>query len=177
MWLGHVFILSLRDVELFLAERGVLVIHESIRHWCRKFGAPSLPNGYAGAGHGLGDTWHLDDVIIRIRGVLHHLWRAVDQHGVVLDILVQEKRDGTAAKRFFRRLLTGLHYAPKRLITDGLHSYGVARRALLLDVKHRASRYLNDRAENSHRPTRQRERQMQRSKSSDQAQRFCPLTP
>ena len=80
-----------------------------------------------------GDTWHLDEVFIRIRGVLHYLWRAVDQHGVVLDILVQETRDGAAAKRFFRRLLSGLQYKPKRLITDGLRSYGVARRALLLD--------------------------------------------
>jgi putative transposase len=104
--------------------------------------------------------------------VLHYLWRAVDQHGVVLDILVQEKRDGAAAKRFFRRLLKGLQYKPKRLITDGLRSYGVARRALLPDVKHRTSRYLNNRAENSHRPTRRRERQMQRFKSSGQAQDF-----
>jgi putative transposase len=91
----------------------------------------------------------LDEVFIRIRGVLHYLWRAVDQRGVVLDILVQERRDGAAAKRFFRRLLTGLQYKPKRLITDGLRSYGVARRALLPDVKHRTSRYLNNRAENS----------------------------
>jgi putative transposase len=96
----------------------------------------------------------------------------VDQHGVVLDILVQEKRDGVAAKRFFKRLLHGLEYKPKRIITDGLRSYGDARRALLPDVKHRTSRYLNNRAENSHRPVRRRERQMQRFKSSVQAQRF-----
>jgi transposase-like protein len=108
----------------------------------------------------------LDEVFIRIRGVLHYLWRAVDQHGVVLDILVQDRRDGTAAKRFFKRLLTGLQYKPKRLITDGLRSYGVARRARLPDVKHRTGRYLNNRAENSHRPTRRRERQMQRFKSA-----------
>ena len=104
--------------------------------------------------------------------MLHYLWRAVDQHGVVLDILVQEKRDGAAAKRFFRRLLKGLQYKPKRLITDGLRSYGVARRALLPKVKHRTSRYLNNRAENSHQPTRRRERQMQKFKSSGQAQDF-----
>ncbi len=107
-----------------------------------------------------------------INGVLHYLRRAVDQHGVVLDILVQERRDGAAAKRFFKRLLQGLQYKPKRLITDGLRSYGVARRALLPEVKHRTSRYLNNRAENSHRPTRRRERQMQRFKSSSQAQSF-----
>jgi putative transposase len=81
------------------------------------------------------------------------IWRAVDQHGVVLDILVQEGRDGAAAKRLFKRLLQGLQYKPKRLITDGLRSYGVAQRAVLPDVKHRISRYLNNRAENSHRPT------------------------
>jgi putative transposase len=94
----------------------------------------------------------------------------VDQHGAVLDILVQEKRDGATAKRFFWRLLKGLQYKPKRLITEGLRSYGVARRALLPDVKHRMSRYLNNLAEGSHRPTRRRERQMQRFKSREQAQ-------
>jgi putative transposase len=101
-----------------------------------------------------GDTWHLDEVFIRINGVLHYLWRAVDQHGVVLDILVQERRNGAAAKRFFKRLLCGLKYKPRRLVTDGLRSYGVAQRAVLPDVRHRTSRYLNNRAENSHRPTR-----------------------
>jgi putative transposase len=104
--------------------------------------------------------------------VLHYLWRAVVQNGVVLDILVQDRRNGTAAKRFFNRLLQGLRYKPRRLVTGGLRSYGVAQRAILPDVRHRTSGYLNNRAENSHRPTRRRERQMQRFKSSDQAQRF-----
>ena len=165
------FSLSLRDVELILAERGVMVTHESIRHWCRKFGA-EFAKRLRRRRPQPGDTWHLDEVFIRIRGTLHYLWRAVDQHGVVLDILVQERRDGAAAKRFFRHLLQGLQYAPKRLITDGLRSYGVARRALLPKVKHRTSRYLNNRAENSHRPTRRRERQMQKFKSPAQAQHF-----
>jgi putative transposase len=171
VWLYHVFSLSLRDVELILAERGVVVTHESIRNWCQKFGA-AFAERLRRRRPRPGDTWHLDEVFIRIRGVLHYLWRAVDQHGVVLDILVQEKRDGAAAKRFFKRLLQGLQYKPNRLITDGLRSYGVARRALLPDVKHRTSRYLNNRAENSHRPTRRRERQMQRFKSPGQAQDF-----
>ena len=114
----------------------------------------------------------MDEVFIRLNGVQHYLWRAVDQHGVVPDILVQEKRDGVAAKRFFKRLLQGLQYQPKRIITDCLRSYGVARRALLPNVRHRTSRYLNNQAENSHRPTRRRERQMQRFKSSSQAQDF-----
>jgi putative transposase len=96
----------------------------------------------------------------------------VDQHGVVLDILVQDRRSATAAKRFFRRLLAGLRYRPKRIVTDGLRSYGAARREILPEVRHRTSRYLNNRAENSHRPTRRRERQMQLFKSPGQAQRF-----
>jgi hypothetical protein len=104
--------------------------------------------------------------------VLHYLWRAVDQHGVVLDILVQDRRNGTDAKQFFKRLLHGLRYKPRRLFTDGLRSYGVAQRAVLPDVRHRTSRSLNNRAENSHQPTRRRGRQMQRFKSADQAQEF-----
>jgi putative transposase len=96
----------------------------------------------------------------------------VDQRGVVLDILVQDRRNGAAAKRFFKQLLRGLQYKPRRVVTDGLRSYGVAQRTILPDVRHRTSRYLNNRAENSHRPTRRRERQMQRFKSADQAQRF-----
>ena len=114
----------------------------------------------------------MDEVFIRLQGVQHYLWRAVDQDGVVLDILVQERRDAKAAKRFFRRLQKGLHYVPRVIVTDKLRSYGVAKRHLLPGVEHRQSRYLNNRAENSHRPTRRRERQMQRFKSLDQAQTF-----
>ncbi len=171
VWLYHVFSLSLRDVELILAERGVIVSHESIRLWYTKFSSD-----FAGRLHRRrlrpGDMWHLDEVFVRSRGVLHYLWRAVDQHGVVLDILVHERRNGAAAKRFFKRLVQGLRYKPTRLVTDGLRSYGVAHRAVFPDVRHRTSRYLNNRAGNSHRPTRRRERQMQRFKSSEQAQRF-----
>ena len=114
----------------------------------------------------------MDKVFIRIQGVQHYLWRAVDHDGVVLDILVQERRDAKAAKRFFRRLLKGLRYVPRVLVTDKLRSYGVAQRQILPQVEHRQSRYLNNRAENSHRPTRRRERQMQRFKSPNQAQGF-----
>nr|WP_281394594.1 DDE-type integrase/transposase/recombinase [Roseomonas pecuniae] len=103
---------------------------------------------------------------------LHYLWRAVDQNGVVLDILVQPRRNASAATRFFKRLPKGLRYKPKRLVTDGLRSYGVAHREVRPEVRQRVSRYLNNRAENSHRPTRGRERQMQRFKSPQQAQRF-----
>ena len=158
-------------MELILAERGIVVTHESIRHWCLKFGA-TFARKLRRRRPKPGDTWHLDEVYLRINGVLHYLWRAVDQHGVVLDILVQERRSATAAKRFFRRLLVGLKYRPRKIVTDGLRSYGVAHRDVLPDVRHRTSRYLNNRAENSHRPTRRRERQMQRFKSPQQAQRF-----
>lgn len=171
VWLYHVFSLSLRDVELILAERGVIISYETIRRRCLKFGA-SFANSVRRRRPRPGDKWHLDEVFIRIQGELHYLWRAVDQDGAVLDILVQGRRDARAAKRFFKRLLTGLKYAPRVLITDKLGSYGVAKRKLLPDVEHRKSRYLNNRAENSHRPTRRRERQMQRFKSVRQAQRF-----
>jgi putative transposase len=98
-----VFSLSLRGVELLLAERGIVVSYETIRRWCRKFGqhfADSLRHRRPRPG----DKWRLDEVFIRIQGDLHHLWRAVDQNGVVLDILVQPRRDAKAAKRFFKRL-------------------------------------------------------------------------
>lgn len=171
VWLYHVFSLGLRDVELLLAARGIVVTHETTRRWCLRFGADfacklrrrrSRP----------GDVWHLDEVFLRINGELHYLWRAVDQHGVVLDILVQSRRNAGAAKRFFRHLLKEFQYKPRRLVTDGLRSYGVAQREVLPDVQHRSSRTLNNRAENSHRPTRRQERQMQRFKSANQAQRF-----
>jgi putative transposase len=171
VWLYHVFSLSLRDVELILAERGIIVTRESIRCWCRKFGSDFARNMRRRRPKP-GDACHLDEVYLRINGQLHYLWRAVDQHGVVLDILVQDRRNATAAKRFFKRLLAGLSYKPRRIVTDGLRSYGVARRELLPGVQHRTSRFLNNRAENSHRPTRRRERQMQRFKSPAQAQRF-----
>ncbi len=105
-----------------------------------------------------GDKWHLDEVFIPFRGEQHYLWRAVDQNGIVLDILVQSYRDAIAAKRFFQRLLTGLQDAPGVLVTDELRRYGVAKREVLPGVKHRQSRYLNNQAENSHRPTPRRQR-------------------
>jgi putative transposase len=175
VWLYHLFSLSLRDVELILAERGIVVSYETVRRWCKKFAASFADRLRRGRPRP-GDKWHMDEVFIRIQGVQHYLWRAVDQDGVVLDILVQARRDGQAAKRFFKRLLTGLQYEPRVIVTDKLLSYGVAQRQLLPGVEHRQSRYLNNRAENSHRPTRRRERQMQRFKSSRQAQDSSPPT-
>jgi putative transposase len=170
-WLYHVFSLGLRDVELLLAERGVIVSYEIIRRWCKKF-AQSFANRLRRRRPRPGDKWHLGEVFIQIQGVQHYLWRAVDQDGAVLDILVQPRRDAKAAKRFFRPLLKGLQYVPRVIVTDKLRSYDMAHRQLLPKVEHRQSRYLNNRAENSHRPTRRRERQTQRFKSPEQAQDF-----
>src|SRR5579859_5032750 len=174
VWLYHVFSLSFRDVELLLAERGITVSYETVRRWCKKFGQ-SFADRLRHRRPRPGDKWYLDEVFIRIQGVQHYLWQAVDQDGVVLDILVQPRRDAKAAKRFFRRLLKGLQYVPRVIVTDKLRSYGVARRQLLPRVEHRQSRYLNNRSENSHRPTRRRERQMQRFKSPRQAQDFLSV--
>ena len=117
VWLYHVFSLSLRDVELLLAERGVVVSYETIRRWCKKFGQ-SFANRLRRRRPRPGDKWHLDEVFIQIQGEQHYLWRAVDQNGIVLDILVQSRRDAKAAKRFFRRLLKGLLYVPRVIVTD-----------------------------------------------------------
>jgi putative transposase len=114
----------------------------------------------------------LDEVLLTINGKRHYLWRAVDQDDNVLDILVQRRRNKKAAKKFFKKLLKGLQYVPRVLITDKLKSYAAAKREVMPGVDHRPSRYLNNRCENSHRPTRERERRMQRFKSSGHAQRF-----
>ena len=171
VWLYHCFSLSLRYVELILAARGVAVSYESICEWGIRFGrqyAAALKRRRPKPG----DKWHLDEVFIRIRGKIHYLWRAVDQNGMVLDILVQKHRDTDAAKRFFRKLLSGGTEVPRVIVTDKLKSYATAKREILPKVEHRQSRYLDNRAEVSHQPTRRRERQMLRFKSLRQAQRF-----
>ena len=121
------------------------------------------------------DTWHLDELFVTIQGQRQYLWRAVDQDGDALDILVQPRRDQRAAKRFFRKLLKGQGGEPRRLVTDKLRSYGAAHRTVMPSVLHDTSRYANNRAEVSHQPTRQRERQMRRFKSAAQAQRFLSV--
>jgi putative transposase len=171
VWLYFRFCLSYRDVEELMAERGIILTYEAVRSWCRKFG-----QAYANQLHRRrprpGDKWHLDEVFLSIRGERHYLWRAVDQDGHVLDILVQRRRDRHAAKRFFRKLLKGLTYVPRVIITDQLKSYGAAKLDMLPSVEHRQHRYLNNRAENSHQPTRQWERRMQGFKSPGHAQCF-----
>ena len=174
VWVYHRFCLSFRDVEDLLAERGIIVSYETIRIWCQKFGPGYARNLNRRQGR-LGDTWHLDEVFIRINGQQHYLWRAVDQDGDVIDILVQPRRDQRAAERFFRRLLRGQGKEPFRIVTDKLRSYSAALRRILGEVAHSTERYANNRAEVSHQPTRQRERQMRRFKSAGQAQRFLSL--
>jgi putative transposase len=171
VWLYFRFCLSYRDVEELLCARGVTVTYEAIRKWCRKFGQ-QYANQLRRRRPRPGDKWHLDEVFLSISGERQYLWRAVDQEGNVIDILVQRRRDKHAAKKFFRKLLKGLAYVPRVLITDKLKSYSAAKRELLPSVEHRQHRYLNNRAENSHQPTRQRERRLQGFKSPGHAQRF-----
>jgi putative transposase len=171
VWLYFRFCLSFRDVEELLFERGVVVTYEAIRKWCRKFGQ-SYANHLRRRRPRPGDKWHLDEVFLTIKSEHHYLWRAVDQDGNVLDILVQKRRDKRAAKKFFCKLLKGLTYVPRVIITDKLKSYEAAKREILPGVEHRQHRYLNNRAENSHQPTRQREQRMQRFKAPRHAQRF-----
>ena len=165
------FHVSDRDVQALLFERGIDVTYEAIRQWCLKFGQ-DYANRLRRRRPRPGDKWHLDEVFLTINGERHYLWRAIDQDGNVLDILVQSRRNKKAAKKFFRKLLKGCQYAPRVIITDQLKSYGAAKRELLPGVEHRQSRYLNNRCEQSHRPTRQRERRMQGFKSAGHAQRF-----
>jgi putative transposase len=174
VWLYFRFNLSHRDIEDLLARRGILVTHESIRLWCNKFGrhyAHRLRRGH----RGYGDTIFMDEVFVRIRGQYRYLWRAVDQDGEVVDILLQERRDAAAARRFFGHLLAHLGGEPRTIVADKLESYAVAHRELLPDAAHDTRRYANNRAELSHQPTRVRERGMRRFKSMFQAQRFASV--
>src|SRR5690348_12398454 len=169
VWLYFRFSLSYRDVEELLAQRGIVVTYETVRQWYLKFGqiyANELRRPRCG------DKWHLDEVVLTIRGKKHYLWRAVDQDGNVLDILVQSRRNKRAAKKFFRKLLKGLEYVPRVIITGKLKSYAAAKREILPGVEHRQHKGLNNRAENSHQPTRLREKKMRKFKSAQQAQRF-----
>lgn len=174
VWLYYRFSLSFRDVEELLAKRGVVVSYETIRQWCRKFG-PEYASELKRREGRLGDIWHLDEVFVKIRGERHYLWRAVDQDGDVIDILVQKYRNTRAAKRFFRKLLKGQGSQPWLLVTDKLRSYGAAHRSAMPSVDHNTERYANNLAEVSHQPTRQRERQMRGFKSAGQAQRFLSV--
>jgi putative transposase len=171
VWLYFRFSLSFRDVEELLAQCGIVVTSETVRQWCLTFGQ-SFANELRRRRPRCGDKWHMDEVVLTIRGEKHYVWRAVDQERNVLDILVQSCRNKKAAKRFFRKLLKGLQYVPRVIITDKLRSYGAAKREILPGVEHRQHKGLNNRAENSHQPTRLREKNMRKFKSIKHAQRF-----
>src|SRR5665811_1338297 len=165
------FTLSFRDVEDLLAERGIIVSYETIRRWVNHFGprvAADLrrrrPKPHA--------TWHLDEVYLRINGRMVYLWRAVDAEGEVLDVLIQSRRNKAAALKLMRKLLKKYAFVPERLVTDDLRSYSAAAHDLGIESRHQRGRWKNNRAENSHQPTRRRERKMQRFKSAGSAQKF-----
>ena len=174
VWLYFRFPLSLRMVEEMLAARGVCVTYETVRQWGKKFGK-AFADPIRRRAPARGDEWHMDEVVVSIAGEQHWLWRAVDQNGFVLDVLVQTRRDAQAAQRLMRRLLKSAATPPRVMITDKLRSYGAARAKMGLRVEHRQHKGLNNRAENSHQPTRRRERIMKRFKSARQAQQFLTI--
>lgn len=170
VWAYHRFALSTADVEDLLAERGVIVSREAIRLWINRFGchfASCIKRDRPSAA----DKWHLDEVVISIRGQKFWLWRAVDANGDVLDILVQKRRDTKAANRFLRRLIDRFG-KPRVIITDKLRSYIKPIKSAAPEADHRAHKGLNNRIEGSHRQTRKREKIMGKFKSARQAQRF-----
>ena len=171
VWLYFRFPLSLRHVDEILAARGIAVSHETVRQWGLKFGQ-GFANQIRCRLPRAGDKWHLDEVAVKIGGVKHWLWRAVEQDGFVLDVLVQHRRDKVDAERLLRKLLKKQMRPSRVMITDKLASYAAAKKDLLPGVEHRQHKGLDNRAENSHQPTRRRERQMKRIKSSGQGQRF-----
>jgi putative transposase len=168
------FTLSLRDVEALLAERGIIVSYETVRRWVNHFG-PTIAAGLRKRRPTPCTTWHLDEIYLKIDGRMAYLWRAVDAEGEVLDFPVQSKRNKAAALKLMRKLLKKYAFVPERLVTDDLRSYSAAVRDLGIESRHERGRWKNYRAENSHQPTRRRERVMQRFKSPDSAQKFLSI--
>jgi putative transposase len=171
VWLYYTFPLSYRDIEKMMLFRGIEVTYETIREWCQKFGQ-QYANQLQRKRSYTTDRWHLDEVVVTIKKQQYYLWRAVDSEGNVLDVLLQRHRDTKAAKRFFRKLLKKQGFVPRVIVIDKLKSYAAARKQVLKTVEHRQHMGLNNPAENSHQPTRTRERRMRRFKSPGQAQRF-----
>jgi putative transposase len=174
VWLYFRFPLSLRMVEDLLAARGMIVSHETVRRWAEKFGRDFAKEVRRRAPQ-FGDKWHIDEVVVAINGKKCWLWRAVDRDGFVLDALVQSRRDRSSAERLLRKLIRKQARAPRVLVTDKLGSYGAARTAMGMAFEHRQHKGLNNRAENSHQPTRRRERIMKRFNSPRQLQRFVSI--
>jgi len=174
VWLYYRFGVSLRDVSELMLARGIEVSHEAIRLWTQRFGAEYARRLRRTRGI-CSDIWHLDELCLMIDGQRGWLWRAVDDAGEVLDILVQRRRNAHAAKRFLRKLLKGLRMVPRALVTDRLASYAAAKAVVMPTVSHLRGWRQNNRAESSHQPVRQRERRLQRFKSLRHAARFCSV--
>ena len=171
IWLYLRFTLSFRDVEDLLAERGITVSYETVRRWVNHFG-PKIAADLRKRRPKPHTIWHLDEVYLKIDGRLVYLWRAVDSEGEVLDVLVQTKRNKHAALKLMGKLLRKYGLIPDKMVTDDLRSYGAAARELGISEHHERGRWHNNRAENSHQPTRRRETKMQGFKSVGSAQRF-----
>jgi putative transposase len=137
VWLYFRFPLSSREAGELVLSRGVIVSYGTVRRWCATFGR-AYADGLRRRKPGAGDRWHLDEVFIKVNGERKYLWRAVDQDGNVLDILVQSRRDTVAARRFFRRLLKKTARVPRVVVTDKLRSYGAAHREVMPSVEHRS---------------------------------------
>ena len=174
VWLYVRFTLSYRDVEDMLAERGLDVSYETVRRWVLKFG-PRFAQQLARRRPRPTSRWHIDEMAVIIAGEHFWLWRAVDDEGEVLDLLVQRQRGKAAAVKLMRKLMKKQGFAPDVLVTDRLRSYGAAKAELKLTARHEQGRRRNNRAENSHQPVRRRERKMQRFKSPGSAQRFLSV--
>ena len=157
-----------------MLERGVDVSYETIRRWSVKFG-PLIAHVLQRRQPRPGDVWHLDEVVVKIAGRSYWLWRAVDQHGFVLEEILQSRRDKRAAKRLLVKLMKRWGFVPKRIITDKLRSYGAAKREVAPGLDHWSHKGLNNRAENSHLPFRKRERVMQGFRSPGGLQRFVSM--
>ncbi|EEB82650.1 IS6 family transposase [Roseobacter sp. GAI101] len=168
------FNLSLREVEELMLERGVDISYETIRRWTVKFG-PLITHVLRRRQPRPGDIWHLDEVVVKIAGRSYWLQRAVDQHGAVLEEILQSKRDKRAAKRILIKLMKRWSLVPKRIITDKLRSYGAAKREVAPSLDHWSHKGLNNRAENSHLPFRKRERAMQGFRSPGGLQLFVSM--
>ncbi|MGO9719729.1 MAG: IS6 family transposase [Methylocella sp.] len=173
IWLYVRFTLSFRDVEDLLAEHGILVSYETVRRWVNHFG-PKIAADLRNRRPKPHTTWHLE-VYLKIDGRLAYLWRAADAEGEVLDVLVQTRRNKRAALKLMRKLLKKYGFVPDKLVTDDLRSYGAAASDLGIAKRHERGRWRNNRAENSHQPTRRRERKMQGFKSVGSAQRFLSV--
>jgi putative transposase len=174
IWLYVRFTLSFRDVEDLLAERGIFVSYETVRRWVNHFG-PMIAADLRRRRSKPHTTWHLDEVYLKIDGRPVYLWRAVDAEGEVLDVLIQTRRNKRAALKLMRKLLKKYGFAPDKLVTDDLRSYAAAARDLGIAKRHERGRWRNNRAENSHQPTRRRECKMQGFKSVGSAQRFLSV--